>query len=213
MNFLVVAENLKDVISEEVGNRAVYDKDVACFLGMSKENFAQLKRRNSIPYESIACFCAKRNISINWILFNQLPKSLEETTEKYATIKYFKNVHTSAGGGAWNEKENFEYIHIEQPLQNSTIEHCHIINVIGDSMEPTLKDKELIICDRKQRYIHNNHIYIINTPNSGLLVKRLSQKEEGIQIISDNSNYLTKTITNYEEIDIVGKVLGKVEIV
>lgn len=211
MNFLVVSENLKDVLSEEVGSRVVYDKDVAAALGMSSESYAQLKRRNSIPYEAIACFCGKRNISINWILFNQLPKSLEENTEKYARIKYFKDVYTSAGGGAWNERDNYEYINIQTNLPKQYTDNFHIINVIGDSMEPTLKDKELIVCDRNQTQIQNNQIYIINTPNSGLLVKRLNQKDENIEVISDNQNYKKEILNIHQDIEIVGRVIGRVE--
>ncbi len=71
-----VLENLKDVLSVELGEKKVFDKDVAKALGISKESLSHLKRRNAIPYEAIVYFCAKRAISINWILFEQLPSLL-----------------------------------------------------------------------------------------------------------------------------------------
>ena len=107
-----VLENLKDVLSVELGEKKVFDKDVAKALGISKESLSHLKRRNAIPYEAIVYFCAKRAISINWILFDQLPSFLKEKTERFARIKYFKELHTSAGGGAWNEEEGFEYLNV-----------------------------------------------------------------------------------------------------
>lgn len=214
MNFLAVTENLKDVLSEEVGGRIVYDKDVANALGISKDNFAHLKKRGSIPYEAVACFCAKRSISINWILFNQLPKSLEKNTEKYARIKYFKDIHSSAGGGAYNDEENYCYINIKDALLDhcSSHENFHVINVIGDSMEPTLKDKERILCDRGKTTIEKEGIYIINTANSGLLVKRVKKVEDAIHIISDNKEYPKEVISNSEDISVLAKVVGKVEV-
>ena len=53
-----VIDNLKDVLSLELGNKRVFDKDVAYALGLSRESFSHLKRRNSIPYEAIVFFCA-----------------------------------------------------------------------------------------------------------------------------------------------------------
>ena len=78
-----------------------------------------LKKKNGIPYEQIAKFCAKRKISINWILFEQLPKSLEEETEKYTRIKHFTRINASAGGGSFNYDEDYEYLSIDKKLLDS----------------------------------------------------------------------------------------------
>ncbi len=208
-----VLENLKDVLSVELGEKKVFDKDVAKALGISKESLSHLKRRNAIPYEAIVYFCAKRAISINWILFDQLPKSLEEKTERFARIKYFKELHTSAGGGAWNDAEGFEYMYIHYEGLNS-FSHVkeaslHAINVIGDSMEPTLKDKEIVVCDVTCKEIIDGNIYIINTPNSGLLIKRLTCRDEKLSIMSDNPQYLDEVVNIcHENIHVLGRVLG-----
>ncbi len=208
-----VIDNLKDVLSYELGNKRVYDKDVAQALGISKESLSHLKKRNSVPYEAIVYFCAKRSLSINWILFDQVPKSLEEKTEKFARIKYFKELHTSAGGGAWNDEEGFEYMYIDYEGLNTLLhlkeEYLHAINVIGDSMEPTLRDKEIVICDVTCKEIIDGNIYIINTPNSGLLIKRLTCRDEKLSIMSDNPQYLDEVVNIcHENIHVLGRVLG-----
>jgi phage repressor protein C with HTH and peptisase S24 domain len=208
-----VIDNLKDVLSYELGNKRVYDKDVAHALGISKESLSHLKKRNSVPYEAIVYFCAKRSLSINWILFDQVPKSLEEKTEKFARIKYFKELHTSAGGGAWNDEEGFEYMYIDyeglNTLSHLKEEYLHAINVIGDSMEPTLRDKEIVVCDVTCKEIIDGNIYIINTPNSGLLIKRLTCRDEKLSIMSDNPQYLDEIVNIcHENIHVLGRVLG-----
>ena len=208
-----VIDNLKDVLSYELGNKRVYDKDVAQALGISKESLSHLKKRNSVPYEAIVYFCAKRSLSINWILFDQVPKSLEEKTEKFARIKYFKELHTSAGGGAWNDEEGFEYMYIDyeglNTLSHLKEEYLHAINVIGDSMEPTLRDKEIVVCDVTCKEIIDGNIYIINTPNSGLLIKRLTCRDEKLSIMSDNPQYLDEIVNIcHENIHVLGRVLG-----
>ena len=119
MDIKEIIEKLKDVLSKELGETKIFDKDVAQSLGMSKESLSHLKKKNGVPYEQIAKFCAKRKISINWILFNQLPKSLEEETEKYSRIKYFTDINASAGGGCFNYDENYEHLLMDKKLLNS----------------------------------------------------------------------------------------------
>jgi len=77
MNINRIIEKLKDILSSELPNKRIFDKDIAEAFDMSKEAFSMMKKKNSIPYEQIAIFCGKRKISINWLLFYQLPKSLE----------------------------------------------------------------------------------------------------------------------------------------
>ena len=180
------------------------------------------KKKNSIPYEEIAKFCAIRKISINWVLFDQAPKSLEEQTNKYSRIKYFNEINASAGGGGFNYDDNYELLSIDKKLldslyksNNSNPESIIALNVIGDSMEPTLLNKEVILFDKNNIDISKGGIFIVST-NIGLLVKRVSLKLDGsIELISDNKNYNSEIIQKSEldSIQILGKVVGKVGLV
>jgi DNA-binding Xre family transcriptional regulator len=82
-----VVERLKDVVSMEIGNRKVFDKDVANKLGISNTNLSTMKQRNVVPVREIALFCSQRNICINWVLFDQKPDELKEKTERHALGK------------------------------------------------------------------------------------------------------------------------------
>ncbi len=78
-----IIERIKDIIAHETGDRKVLDKDVAEALGITPEHLCMLKLRKRVPLEIIARFCAKRHICINWMLFDQHPRSLCENTEKF----------------------------------------------------------------------------------------------------------------------------------
>lgn len=219
MEIVEIIEKLKDVLSLELQDKKIYDKDVAKALGMSKESLSIFKRKNGIPYEQIAKFCAKRRISINWILFNQLPKSLEEETQKYTRIKHFKNINASAGGGGFNYDENYEYLSIDKALLDSLYKSNQAnpdtiiaLNVIGDSMEPTLYDKEVILFDTQQDNIQDGGVFIVST-NAGLFVKRVALKIDGsLELLSDNKNYSSEIISSqeFDRIRVLGKVIGRV---
>lgn len=222
MDIKEIIEKLKDILSKEIGEARIFDKDVAQSLGMSKESLSHLKKKNGIPYEQIAKFCAKRKISINWVLFNQLPKSLEEETEKYSRIKHFTEINASAGGGSFNYDENYEHLVIDKKLldslyksKNANVESIIALNVAGDSMEPTLSDKELILFDKNNRDITKGGIFIVST-NAGLFVKRVALKTDGsLELISDNKSYNSEHIAPAEidSIRLLGKVIGKVALV
>ena len=89
ITFGEIIERLKDIVALEVGDKKVYDKDVATALGMSAATFATMKKRERIPYEELMSFCSLKKISINWLLFNQNPSSLVESTNRFSYIKYF----------------------------------------------------------------------------------------------------------------------------
>ncbi len=166
LSFDEVLGRLKDILSSEVGDRRVLDKDVAETLGIAPAYFAVLKKRGSIPLAPIADFCARRKISINWLLYDQAPKSLEESTEKVATIRYFRQINASAGNGAINWEENYEKIQIDEALVRllggrKYLKNIDALEVRGDSMEPLLHDGDLIAVDRSRQRVRNGGIYVL----------------------------------------------------
>ena len=202
MDFGRIVEKIKDILSNEITDRKILNKDVAKALNLTPENLSVLKKRNKIPYEEIAYFCAKRKISINWLLFDQDEEEIAKNTEKFSIIRYFKDINASAGGGAINFDENYETIYIDKKLIDKNLD---AINVIGDSMEPTIKDGSIIFIDRSIP-LSSGGIYVIST-NAGVFVKRINIKSNGeIELISDNKIYPIEKV-KLEEIKVIGKVV------
>lgn len=69
MDFLHIIERFRTILKTSLGREKVYDRDIARALNLDPQYFAVIKRRNRIPFESIAHFCHNENISMNWILF------------------------------------------------------------------------------------------------------------------------------------------------
>lgn len=68
-DFSAIVKELKFYLAKNT-NEKVYDKKLADALGISPINFATLKRRNSIPYESIINFCYKEDLCCSEIFFD-----------------------------------------------------------------------------------------------------------------------------------------------
>ena len=210
-DFKGIIEKLRVHLQDKY-KRKIYDKDIAKALNISKEHFSRLKKSNNIPLEAIITFCAKENIVINYILFNQIPDSLEKATDNLISVKYFKSINSSAGGGAMNYEEDYEKLYIDDGVVEklggrSNLKNIEAINVLGDSMEPSLKDKSIIFLDRSKTNIEDEEIFVVNTQN-GVLVKRIKVKEYNyIDLVSDNKLYSNETILK-EDVNIIGKVVG-----
>lgn len=206
-----VIEKLKDIISTDKGSGKVFDKDVAQALDISQVNFATMKNRGKIPFDKILDFCASKKISINWLLYNQNPSSLIDTTDRY-WIKYFPEVSVSAGGGAYDSQDSYEKLDIPEYFVNmlggqNMLKNLDAINVIGDSMEPTLNSDDIIFIDKSQNACSREGIYAFTT-TAGLFVKRIQKRVDGnLDIISDNKEYPIQ-IVNPNEISLLGKVVG-----
>ncbi len=209
-----IVDKLKDVLSESISGKKVFDKHVAEALGIPQGTFASMKKRNSIPYAEILEFCAFKKISVNWLFFDQAIDMLKEETEKFFQVRYFSDIRASAGGGAEVFNENYETLSIDAKIIHSMVglgnTKLEAIHIDGESMEPTLQDGSIVFVDREQTDISKNGIFIAST-TGGLFVKRIQERVDGmIELISDNNLYPSQCISPYE-VTIVGKVVGNIE--
>ncbi len=206
-SFKDIVEKLKDVLSKELGNISIKDKDVAIALDIKYDIFRKNKQYNKIPYFSIMQFLAKRNLSINYFFFNQLPESLIEPTSQYIILKYHSNITSSAGTGILNYQLEQEPIIIDTQILdyiNSSYKYTELIKAKGDSMLPTIQEDSLIFIDTSNKDINSKNIYVVNV-NGELFIKQI--------VFKDNSYYLKSLNQSYKDIKVkdlvvIGKIKG-----
>ncbi len=206
-----IIEKLKTILRIDSKDKKIFDKDVAQSLELTQANFATMKNRGKIPYTNILNFCAKRKISINWLLYNQSPNSLIDSTDRY-WVRYYPTINVSAGGGAFENEDDYEGLELPEYFLailggKENIKNIEAINVIGDSMEPTLNSNNIIFIDKTKNDINKDGVYAFTT-NYGLFVKRIQKRVDGLlDIISDNKDYPTQVLKN-DELNILGKVIS-----
>lgn len=106
-----------------------------------------------------------------------MPKSLETETEKYAKVKFFNKINASAGGGAINYDDNFEYISIDKALIDSLYksnlakeDSLFAIKILGDSMESTLFNEDVILIDKDNTDISEDGIFVITINKCTIII-------------------------------------------
>ena len=206
-DFKEIIEKLKDILSKELGNVIIKDKDIAKALDIDYNVFRKNKQYNKIPYFQIMQFLAKRNISINYFFFNQLPESLIEPSSKYIILKYYSNITSSAGTGILNYQLHSEPFIIDTQILdylNSNYNYTEIIKARGDSMIPIIQDDSLLFIDTSIKHINHKGIYVVNIQGE-LFVKQISYKDNHILLKILNKEYNDIKV---KDLTIIGKIKG-----
>lgn len=86
-----------------------------------------------------------------------------------------------------------------------------LINVRGDSMEPSIYDGDLVMLDRRRTAIRSGRIYVFRDPDEGLRVKRLEVIEgAAISLRSDNPKYPPEHRTGEDMNRVSENIIGEV---
>lgn len=163
------------------------------------------------------------NLNIDWLLTGEgeMLTNNEITNDKTDLVElpYFAETYAAAGGGALNYDETkkpiaFDKSFLEKMLGITVFKNLHIINAIGNSMEPTITEGELLFVnpfENESCQIKDGGIYVVNCNNS-TFVKRISHNPiSGATLLkSDNTTYPDMEITGqeFEACLIIGRVVG-----
>lgn len=136
-----------------------------------------------------------------------------ELGEGFVKIPRYE-VAASAGNGATIHSEqivdhlSFKADWVHNALGVS-VKALALINVTGDSMEPTLSEGDLILIDMSHRGVKDNAVYVLQL-NGSLLVKRIQHKLDGsVMVKSDNAIYEPERVDAemVDSLNVIGRVV------
>jgi phage repressor protein C with HTH and peptisase S24 domain len=130
----------------------------------------------------------------------------DERLEKGIVIPFLEDQAISAGPGADLDEGDNPTRYIRAPEYLARYPDLAMLPVRGDSMDPTLHDGDLVVCDGGGW--DGDGIYVIKSEEKAF-VKRVLFTPDGYQVISDNKMYPTYGARN-ENLAIVGKVRAAV---
>lgn len=141
-----------------------------------------------------------------------------KTKHSMVNLRLYRNVSASAGYGANNDDEDFEIVPVSSSFLTNILKvparEYDVISVFGDSMEPFLKNGDMVLVDRISE-AKNGNIIIANFDGE-LYVKKLIKDPilGDIRLTSLNDFYKDIEIKseNLEQLNIVGIVTKKIPI-
>lgn len=160
------------------------------------------------------------HVNPDWLLNGTgemfIGENRQQEVSDIISIPYYPEVSAAAGSGALVYDENtVKHLQISSAIINiSTGDNVCLINATGNSMQPVIDDRDLLLVDLSQKLITDEGIYVIRLDTT-LVVKRVQKILNGIILISDNPQYPPREISadNFNENDaaVIGKVIAVIK--
>lgn len=203
-------------------NRA---SQMADFLEISKSTISQCRKRGTFPTEWAFRIAQGNNLSTDWLLTGKgQPYIIKEMTDNPLLLNstssrssdnydYIPMVETtlSAGGGAFVQSEGVEgyYAFRKSWIKrvSSSTKDLVLMRITGDSMSPTIQDRDTVMIDIGRKNIKEGSVYAIRL-DSTVLIKRLAFRPgDKFLIISDNKNDYQPYEVSSSELKVIGQVI------
>ena len=178
--------------------------DLSRKINISSPSVQGWKQKGSIPRADIACKVAEvLDTTVEYLINGDT--SEQKLNDGY--IVPILNQELSAGNGELLPDNDVIQGLLALPawLRKQYGERIAALYVHGDSMQPTLNDGDMVVCD-SLGWDNSDGVYAIRMNGNGY-VKRIQVANNKILIISDNSRYkIIEEPLETENIQIIGKV-------
>lgn len=201
-----------------------------------KLNYEELSKRIDLSLSNVKSMAVGRKIitpkiaadiekttgiSASWLLLGTgdmfdkpsgtLAKAFGDDSGSRYTISYYPDIKASAGNGYCNsEISDVEIISLPKAIINKKVNTGKIdaIRVHGDSMNPTIRENDIIFIATNMTEVYDNKIYVIRYGDE-IRVKRIFKRRgEKILLRSDNQAFPDEEISVHdEEVAILGQVI------
>lgn len=181
-------------------------------LGISRRTMVGWEKDDSSPTTVQLFALHELGFDVNYIITGQKVNRDEPIIDEFAKIPVY-DVEASAGHGSFFNNENILYhmAYRKEWLKNRglTTSKLGVIIVNGDSMQPTLNDRESILINFAETTPKDGHIYVVRSDDV-LWVKRVQRLPNNkILLISDNPFYPAMTLNlEQDNLQVIGKVVN-----
>ena len=198
--------------------------ELARVLGIGRQAVTDAKKRSHIPADWYLYLCRKYGLNPQWLESGMGPTHVNQSQSECAPMACAPGMHPeefsyvpkvrarlSAGGGSLQVDEAIETYYAFRHAwlrRKGQISQMRLMRVSGDSMEPTLRDEDVVLIDLSQVEILTGKIYAVGIDEE-IVVKRLDKKPGKLVLVSDNRQlYPPLEVEMAEDSNV--RVLGRV---
>lgn len=217
-DFVLNAESILDRAAKILNTKS--DRQTALALDVKPQTFANWKSRDSLPWERLYRLSIDRGINFHWLITGEGPMSEDDGESEFAPIPKHR-ARLSGGGGSWafadaGEVDYHVAFRRDWLSKVGPINRLVALEVEGDSMSPTIGNRDLVLVDTSKNRVSDvlsGKIYAFSDDIVGgealLKVKRLFLEPGSILVRSDNTaeGHRDYTITDLSTITIIGRVV------
>lgn len=205
-------ENAVDRFIEASPGKTV--QSLASLLGVSHQAVYNAKSKAVPPDTWYAKMGRETEVSLDWLLTGRGPMERVQRQVKDVDTTAIPKVKArlSAGTGSLEtsgETERFCYFRSDWVNRKCRPNQCVVMDVGGDSMEPVIRDKDIVLVDQGQTEIITGNIYAIGIEDE-VLIKYVDRVPGNYVLRSANKEYTPINVDLRDEslnIRIIGRVL------
>ncbi|MBC15442.1 MAG: hypothetical protein CL942_00160 [Desulfovibrio sp.] len=209
------SERLKVVIDRHTARK------VAAWLGVSTRSLSFYENGERHPKSNkLELLCRETGISPSWLLLGvgpmliSQPSALKESEKNNVDTVAIPKVKArlSAGTGSLEtsgDSDTFCYFRSDWINRKCRPGQCVVMDVGGDSMDPVIKDKDIVLVDQGQTDIITGNIYAIGIDDE-VLIKHVDKVPGHYVLRSANKDYAPINVDLNDEslnVRIIGRVL------
>lgn len=188
---------------------------------VKKLGTTEVARASELKVQTIDSWLNKPGANMRQDNYTKLLKGVQNLTseatpdmvrEEYMDVPVF-DIRAAAGAGAFVEDgmpvthEKFRMNFLSR-LTRAPVAMLSVIEVTGDSMEPTMYGGDQVLVDHTVQTIEHGGIYILRMDNTNI-VKRChrSTSDGSVHVISDNTKYPVDVVKSADRMQVIGRVI------
>ncbi|WP_432735072.1 LexA family transcriptional regulator [Maridesulfovibrio sp. FT414] len=182
-------------------------------LGVGRAAVSLVKKKGAVPPRWILELSVRYNLDSTWLesgLGSPRPEvSAEEFADDFARIPKVA-ARLSAGGGSFEtgaQVEGYYAFRKDWIQRKGNPTDMVLMEVYGNSMEPELKEGDVVLLDQSRKNILAGGIYAVGVEDT-VMVKRVEKRPGQMVLHSDNKDY-SPIYLGGDELETV-RVLGQV---
>lgn len=187
--------------------------ELASAIQVHRSAITQARRKDAVPDKWILQLFKKFGLNPEWVESGVGPTFLREDgdeNEEFVTIPKVRARLCAGGGSFETEVEIEEYYSFRRDWLRlkGAADEMVLMDIVGNSMEPELKDGDTVLINESQKNILAGAVYAVGVDDT-IMVKRLEKHPNKLVLMSDNKNYDPIYLTGEEisKVVVIGRVI------
>lgn len=200
---------MSDRIKEQRVKKGLTQEDLGAKLGLQKSAIAKYEngRVENIKRSTIQKMAEVLDCSPAFLMGWDEPTPIKTTVSHTVRIPVYGSVSAGPGCFADGNIESF----IDIPEEMAKHGEFFGLRVKGDSMEPDIKDGDIVIVKKQEDLPKEGKTVIAIVNGDEGFCKRLAKYAQGLGLVSNNPNYMPKYFSAEEVRELPVKIIGVVE--
>lgn len=188
--------------------------------GLGESSIRSILKGSSPSIDKAVAIARAGNVDLWWLAtgegekYRQKDKKLVPSHLELVTIRIYNVLTDMEGDYSKTKAKGYVEVEVSKKLLkefNCNVEHLHVVEIQGESMEPRLNHGDRVFVDTDDKSLHEGCIYIFTWEGRLYCKKVHFIKGKGLKMLSFNPNYEDSIIPEEElkQVQVAGRVVGK----